>query len=121
MKTIELAHYCEQCKKEFTLPDCGNFIYDSHCEICGKKGMTYFSGSCCAVTFQKSGSNEPFISDDFRYLQDGEVITEDCLCFGSLENGSIGWGKPPQYLIGETYCEGYGRHPDLIAKLKEKK
>ena len=56
------------------------------------------------------------IPEDYEFLKDEEVITADCLCFGQLETGKTGWGKPPQWLVGQHYCEGWKNHPEMIAK-----
>jgi len=59
------------------------------------------------------------IPDGWRLLNDGEIIPSDCRCFGKLSNGDTGWGKPPDYLVGEIFCDGFWRHPGMIA-IKEK-
>ena len=58
------------------------------------------------------------IPDDYRLLEDGELITKDCYCSGRLSTGFYGWGKPPKWLVGEFYLEGHPRHPDFIAVKK---
>lgn len=57
-----------------------------------------------------------FISYEWRMLKDGEKIEEDDMCFGTLPNGQTGWGKPPAWLVGQAYCDGWTMHPDFIAR-----
>ncbi len=56
-----------------------------------------------------------FLPENYRLLKDEEEIPKDCLCFGSIGSGKIGWGKPPPNLIGQYFCDGSPRHPDFIA------
>lgn len=53
-KTILLANYCEKCKNKHQLLESGNFLYENKCEICGRTGLTYFSGGLCII----NGKNE---------------------------------------------------------------
>jgi len=60
------------------------------------------------------------IPEGWRYLKDEEIITEDCMCFGGLSNGETGWGRPPRWLVGQHYCDGWAGHPSLIAVEKSR-
>jgi len=55
------------------------------------------------------------IPNGYRLLEDEEVIPERCLCFGKLESGVYGWGKPPSWLVGQSFCDGWCNHPAFIA------
>jgi len=59
------------------------------------------------------------IPNNWRMLQDEEIITDDCLCFGLLESRECGWGRPPAWLVGQAWCEGMSGHPKMIAKPNE--
>jgi hypothetical protein len=56
-----------------------------------------------------------FLPNGFRLLKDEEIIPKDCFCFGNLENGNFGWGRPPIWLVGQPFCDGWCHHPSFIA------
>jgi hypothetical protein len=46
---IRMANYCEKCKQQHHLPDCGNFLFHGQCELCKRLGLTHFNGGCCIL------------------------------------------------------------------------
>lgn len=60
------------------------------------------------------------LPEGYRLLGDMERIEEGDFCFGKLDNGETGWGRPPPWLVGQAYLEGSVRHPKLIAREEQK-
>lgn len=59
------------------------------------------------------------IPEGYKLLKDKDIIPKECFCFGELESGAFGWGKPSEALIGQSFCDGWAKHPDFIVVLKK--
>ena len=62
------------------------------------------------------------IPGNYRLLADGEIIRDGDLCGpGRLSDGTEGWGKAPQWLVGEAYLEGspFANHPPFVARIRK--
>ena len=58
------------------------------------------------------------IFTDYRVLKDGEILQPGDLAFGNLSDGTTGWGKIPEHLHGQAFCEGASGigHPKLVVR-----